>query len=83
MSVLYSTVVTVQGSASFPALYAAVIGSNVGAFFTPLGALAGIVWVSLLKQHKVEFSFARFVIFGTVISIPTLLASLLGLSIII
>ena len=83
MSVLYSTVVTVQGSASLPALYAAVIGSNVGAFFTPLGALAGIVWVSLLKQHKVAFSFARFVIFGTVISIPTLLASLLGLSIVI
>ena len=82
MSVLYSTVVTVQGSASLPALYAAVIGSNVGAFFTPLGALAGIVWVSLLKQHKVSFSFARFVIFGAIISIPTLLASLLGLAIV-
>ena len=68
---------------SLPALYAAVIGSNVGAFFTPMGALAGIVWVALLKQHKINFSFARFVIFGTIISIPTLLMSLLGLAIVI
>ena len=82
MSVLYSTVVSVQGTVSLPALYAAVIGSNVGAFFTPMGALAGIVWVALLKQHKINFSFARFVIFGAIISIPTLLMSLLGLSIV-
>ena len=82
MSVLYSTVVSVQGAASLPALYAAVIGSNVGAFFTPMGALAGIVWVALLKQHKINFSFARFVIFGAAVSIPTLFSSLLGLSIV-
>ena len=84
MSVLYSTVVTAgNGAASLPALYAAVIGSNIGAFFTPMGALAGIMWMALLRQHKVDFSFGRFVLFGAVISIPTLLAALLGLSIVL
>ncbi len=79
MSVLYSTVVTSGGAASVPALYAAVVGSNVGAFFTPMGALAGIMWMALLKQHRVSLSFGRFVLYGVVISIPTLLATLFGL----
>ena len=79
MSVLYSTVVTAGGAASLPALFAAVVGSNVGAFFTPMGALAGIMWMTLLKQHKVKFTFGRFVLYGAAISIPTLLAALGGL----
>ena len=83
MSVLYSTVVTASGAASMPALYAAVIGSNIGAFFTPMGALAGIMWMALLKQHRVSVSFGRFVLYGAVISIPTLLAALGGLAIIL
>ena len=83
MSVLYSTVVTAGGGASVPALYAAVIGSNVGAFFTPMGALAGIMWMALLKQHKVELSFGKFVLYGAAISIPALLAALCGLCIVL
>lgn len=83
MSVLYSSVVTTGASASVPALYAAVIGSNVGAFFTPMGALAGIMWMALLKQHRVSLSFGRFVLYGAMLSIPTLLAALGGLAMIL
>ncbi|MBQ8357292.1 MAG: hypothetical protein IJX39_05725 [Clostridia bacterium] len=83
MSVLYSTVVTAGGSASLPALYAAVIGSNIGAFFTPMGALAGIMWMALLGQHQVNFSFGRFMAYGAAVSIPTLLAALAGLAIVL
>ena len=83
MSVLFSSVVAPGGVASIPALYAAVIGSNVGAFFTPMGALAGIMWMALLRQYRVELSFGRFVLYGSVISIPTLLAALLGLTLIL
>ncbi|MBQ9778864.1 MAG: hypothetical protein IJW22_08080, partial [Clostridia bacterium] len=80
MSVLFSTVVVPAGGiASLPALYAAVVGSNVGAFFTPMGALAGIMWMALLRQYHVQLSFGKFVLYGAAISIPTLLASLLGL----
>ena len=84
MSVFYSTVVTAgNGAASMPALYAAVIGSNIGAFFTPMGALAGIMWMALLGQHGVKLSFGRFVLYGAILSIPTLLAALCGLAIIL
>ena len=83
MSVLFSSVVSPTGTASLPALYAAVIGSNVGAFFTPMGALAGIMWMALLKQYHVKLSFGKFIAFGAAISIPTLLASLAGLAIVL
>ena len=81
MSVLFSSVVAPAGVASIPALYAAVVGSNVGAFFTPMGALAGIMWMALLRQYHVNLSFGKFVLYGAAISIPTLLASLVGLAI--
>lgn len=80
MSVLFSTIVAQGGTVSIPALYAAVVGSNVGAFFTPMGALAGIMWMALLKQHSVTLSFGKFVLYGAAISVPTLLATLGGLA---
>jgi arsenical pump membrane protein len=83
MSVLFSTVVAPTGTPTIPALYAAVIGSNVGAFFTPMGALAGIMWMALLRQHGVKLSFGRFVIYGAILSVPTLLAALAGLALVI
>ncbi len=79
MSVLFSSVVAPCGVASVSALYAAVIGSNIGAFFTPLGALAGIMWMALLRQYHVKLSFGRFILYGAVIAVPTLLATLAGL----
>ncbi len=79
MSVLFSAAVAPGGAVSVPALYAAVIGSNIGAFFTPLGALAGIMWMALLRQYHVKLSFGRFVLYGAVIAVPTLLCALGGL----
>jgi arsenical pump membrane protein len=79
MSVLFSSVVSPGGALNLPALYAAVIGSNIGAFFTPMGALAGIMWMALLRQYRVDLSFGRFVAYGALISIPALLAALGGL----
>ena len=78
MSVLYSSITTNTGS-----IYASIIGSNIGAFLTPIGALAGIMWLSILKKHEIKFSFLDFIKYGVIISIPTLLVSLLGLAIMI
>ena len=41
--------------------YALIIGSNVGACFTPIGALAGIMWQSLLARQGYAMSAAAFV----------------------
>ena len=78
MSVLYSSITTNSGS-----IYSSIIGSNIGAFLTPIGALAGIMWLSILKKHEIKFSFLDFIKYGVIISVPTLVVSLLGLMIIL
>ena len=78
MSVLFASIVG-AGGASVSALYACVIGSNIGAFLTPMGALAGIMWIAMLKDQEISLSFGKFTLLGAAISVPTLLAALLGL----
>lgn len=78
MSVLFSSISTNTGS-----IYSSIIGSNIGAFLTPIGALAGIMWLSILKKYDIKFSYLDFIKYGAIISIPTLAVSLLGLAIII
>ena len=83
MSVLYSSITNFADASAYnQALYASVIGSNLGAFFTPLGALAGIMWTNMLKGSNVRMNFARFTKYGTAVALPTLAASLLTLSIV-
>jgi arsenical pump membrane protein len=65
------------------AIYGTTIGSNIGAYLTPIGALAGIMWMSILKKHGVSFSFSRFSLYGILISVAVLLASLVTLSLIL
>ena len=81
MSVLYSSVIGGMDTnpLTVAALYAAVIGSNLGAFFTPTGALAGIMWTGQLHDHGVPFSFVRFVKYGAAVAIPAMASALLGL----
>ena len=64
-------------------IYASVIASNIAAYITPVGALAGIMWMSLLKTYEVKYSFKSFMKYGIIIGIPTLLVALLTLFIII
>lgn len=56
-------------------IYAVVISSNLCAFLTPVGALAGIMFMKILKENEVKFSFAKFILYGLIISLPTLLLS--------
>jgi arsenical pump membrane protein len=76
MSVLFESIINGE---SFPALYGAVIGSNIGAFITPVGALAGIMWNKILVRYGVKLSFAKFVLYGVAVAIPTLTTTLLTL----
>lgn len=77
MSILFSSLPTgLEGVAYSRAIYASIIGSNVGAFFTPIGALAGIMFSSLVNKHDIKFSFLDFTKYGVLIAIPTLAVSL-------
>ena len=80
MSVAFSSIVSHLPEAdSLPAAYASIIGSNIGAYFTPLGALAGIMWSGILNKMGIPFSFRKYISYGIRISIPVLIAALLGL----
>lgn len=82
MSVLYSQILqSVQEQHMIGALYGAIIGSNLGALLTPIGALAAIMWSSILKTQNVKFSFLDFVKNGMIVGIPSLLCAIGGLEI--
>lgn len=80
MSVLYSSVVKAAPEAvQLKACFASIVGSNLGAYFTPLGALAGIMWSGILKRMGISLSFGKYIRYGVCISVPVLLITLLVL----
>ena len=84
MSVLFVSVLEpLSGKALQAGLYASIIGSNIGAYLTPIGALAGIMWSSILKKLDVKFAFADFVKHGIIVSVPTITAALLTLMLVL
>lgn len=76
MSVLFGSILTYGGEA---ALYATVIGSNLGALLTPVGALAGIMWTKLLKKEGVLYGVKEFIKNGAIIVGTSLVSAALGL----
>jgi arsenical pump membrane protein len=61
------------------ALLAALVGGDIGPRLLPIGSLAGLLWMHLLRRADVHVSVGRFVKLGTLVLIPTLTASLLML----
>ncbi len=81
MSILFSNLCSsVSGLEFKEAVFASIIGSNIGAFLTPTGALAGIMFINLVNEHETKFSFVDFVKYGALISIPIIATSLLMLN---
>ena len=84
MSVFFCPIIApLTGVYKTQAVFATVVGSNLGAILTPIGALAGIMWTAMLKKHQVKFSYIDFVKYGLAVSIPSLIANLLVLAVII
>ena len=73
MSILYTNISSsLSGVSYYQAIYASIIGSNIGAFLTPIGALAGIMFSTLVNENNVRFTFIDFIKYGVIISIPVL-----------
>ncbi len=86
MSVLFSDILRFaapRAETYRAGVFAAVIGSNLGAYLTPLGALAGIMWLSILSRFGVSLKFRDFLRFGAVVAIPSLAAALAVLALVI
>ena len=73
MSILFSNLTTsLSETAYLRGVFASVVGSNIGAFLTPIGALAGIMFSSLVSKNNIRFSFLDFIKYGAIISIPVI-----------
>lgn len=76
MSVLYSSILENESEL---ALFSTIIGSNIGAYLTPIGALAGIMWMSILKKYDLKFNFLSFLKYGVLIVPVSLIFSTIGI----
>ncbi len=84
MSILFSKIVVdVTPASQTLAVYATIVGSNLGAILTPIGALAGIMWMSILKEHGIKYNYRSFLKYGIVVGIPAIFVTILVLAIIL
>jgi len=60
-------------------LLAALVGGDIGPRLLPIGSLAGLLWIDLLRRRGVEIRVGQFVRLGTLTLVPTLVASLVML----
>lgn len=58
------------------AVYAAAVGSNLGALLTPVGALAGIMWMGMLKKQGLRFGYPQFLRYLAPVGLTALAAAL-------
>ena len=84
MSILFTNITSsLEGINYMKAIYASIIGSNIGAFLTPIGALAGIMFSGLVNENNVRFTFIDFIKYGVIISLPVITVALAMLEIFI
>jgi arsenical pump membrane protein len=60
-------------------VYASIIGSNIGSLLTPIGALAGIMWIRILKYNNIDYSFSKFMKNGIIITLFIIFGLAIGL----
>ena len=56
---------------------AALVGGDLGPRLFPMGSLAGLLWLEMLRRSGVEVSVRRFVMVGALATLPTLAACLM------
>lgn len=57
-------------------LLAALVGGDIGPRLLPIGSLAGLLWIDLLRRAGIEITIGRFLRLGTLVLLPTLTISL-------
>jgi arsenical pump membrane protein len=83
MSLFFTSILSNSSELNLLSVFATIIGSNIGAFLTPIGALAGMMWMNILKEQKVKFNFLDFTKYGIILTFPILFISLLVLCLVI
>ena len=77
MTLAYSSIL--NGTTNLSLIFSTIIGSNIGAILTPVGALAGIMWIRLLKLNDINYSFKDFMKNGSIILLFILIGEAIAL----
>ncbi len=79
MSILFTDILMHTNTSNLGAVYATIIGSNMGSLMTPVASMSAIMWRSVIKHKHINFSFGTFLKYGACIVLPTLFSALAGL----
>ena len=65
-------------SASAPrsAIFAALVGGDLGPRLLPMGSLAGLLWLEMLRRAEVKVGVGTFIRVGVLVAVPTMVVSL-------
>jgi arsenical pump membrane protein len=74
MTVIFSE--AIQNFGDKAAIYGLIIGGNIGANLTPIGALAGIMWMKMVNHRENRITFREFMSYGLKATPLTALISL-------
>lgn len=80
MTMMYGSIL--NGTTNIKLVYATIMGSNIGALLTPVGALAGIMWMRILKENDIKYSFLDFMKNGVCLTLALLISCSIALFII-
>ncbi|SFS60163.1 ArsB/NhaD family transporter [Paenibacillus sp. BC26] len=59
--------------------YASLLGTSVGAKLTPIGSLATLLWLQLLRRGGIEMSWREYAKYGLLLTVPILFSALITL----
>ncbi|HDX6330740.1 TPA: arsenic transporter [Campylobacter fetus subsp. venerealis] len=71
--------ISLDGISSKAAIYANIIGSNVGVKLTPFGSLATLLWLFILQKNGIRISIKSFFKFSFMITPPVLFVVLISI----
>nr|MCR5646653.1 hypothetical protein [Acholeplasmatales bacterium] len=81
MTLAFSSVL--GSNASMTSIYAVIMGSNIGALLTPIGALAGIMWLRILKETHIKYSFIDFIKNGILVTLTIIIVAIISILILL
>jgi arsenical pump membrane protein len=76
MAILNALAIRDMPGSMLPHVLAALIGGDLGPRLLPMGSLAGLLWLDLLRRQGIHIGLSRFIRVGLAVTLPTLVLSL-------